>query len=518
MSNVAKSTLWIMVGTMLSKVLGFFREIVLANFYGTSSHADVFLVTLNIPGLIIAVIGSVVATIYIPKYIEIKENLGENEALKFTNNMLNICAVMAIIIAIFGLIFTKEFIDILAGGFEGEKFNTAVTFTKIMMPGVLFLSVSKLLSSYLQANDSFTVPALIGTPYNIIIIISIVISAFTDFKFLAVGAVIAMASQMIFQIPFAFKKSYKYSKYFNLKDKHIKELSILVLPMLISSSISQLNIAVDRALATTLGDGPVSALNFASRLNDFVMALFVASIITVIYPKLSKLSNSDDKEGFRNTIVKTSNSIILIVLPIAVGAIVLAEPVVRILFQRGQFDVESTHMTAVALRLYSIGLIAVAVRDVLNRIFYSLSDTKTPMINGSIALIINIILNFALINVIGYAGLALSTSISSILTVILLFVSLKRKQGYFGGDKIIKTGLKSLIASIIMGVVTVVSYTNLYSIIGSSKIEEIIAVSISVLIGALIYALLIVILKVDEVNLAMDIIKKAKNKIIKNKR
>lgn len=517
MSKTAKATLWIMVGTMLSKVLGFFREIVLANFYGTSSHADVFLVTLNIPGLIIAVIGSAIATMYIPIYIDTKEKLGEEEAMKFTNNMLNICCVIAIIIALLGLIFTKEFIEILAGGFEGAKFDTAVTFTKIMMPGVIFLSASKLFSSYLQANDSFTIPALIGIPYNVIIILSIIISAFTDFRFLAIGALIAMASQMLFQIPFASKKSFKYKPYLNIKEDTIKEMSILVLPMLVGVAIGQLNIAVDRALATTLGDGPVSALNFAARLNDFVMALFVASIITVIYPKLSKLSNGDNKEGFINTIVKTSNCITLMVLPIAVGAIVLAEPIVRILFQRGQFDATSTHMTSVALQLYSIGLIAVAIRDILIRTFYSLSDTKTPMINGSIALLINIILNFSLINIMGYAGLALSTSIASIITVILLFRSLKKKQGYFGGDKIVKTGIKSLVASVVMGAITLFAYKNLYAFIGSSKIEEIIAVGLAVAIGAVVYALLIVLFKVEEVNLVFDMVKKATNKLRKRK-
>lgn len=508
MSKTAKATLWIMIGTMLSKILGFFREIVLANFYGTSAHTDVFLVTLNIPGLIIAVIGSAIATMYIPVYISTKEKHGEEEALKFTNNMLNICCVIAIIIAVLGLLFTKEFIDVLAGGFTGAKFDTAVKFTRIMMPGVIFLSASKLLSSYLQANDKFTVPALIGIPYNLIIILAIVVSTFTDFKFLAIGALLAMASQMIFQIPFAFKSSYRYKPYFNLKEENIKELSALVLPMLIGVAIGQLNIAVDRALATTLGDGPLSALNFASRLNDFVMALFVASIITVIYPKLSRLSNGNNKEGFVSTIVKTSNCITLIVLPISVGAIVLAEPIVRILFQRGAFDATSTHMTSIALKLYSLGLIAVAIRDVLIRAFYSLADTKTPMINGSIALLINIVLNFILIKFLGYAGLALSTSIASIVTVLLLFRSLKKKQGYFGGDKIAKTGIKSLIASIIMGGITIVSYKYLYAFIGTSKIEEIIAVALSVLIGAIVYAILIVLFKVDEVKLVFDIIKK----------
>lgn len=515
MSKTAKAALWIMIATMLSKVLGFAREVVLANFYGTGQYADVFLLTLNIPGLIIAVVGSAIATTYIPLYFEAKEKKGDKEALKFTNNILNICAVITVLIAILGLIFTEQFVRVFAGGFEGEKFQLAVEFTKIMISGVLFLGVSKIFSSYLQVNDNFVIPGLIGIPYNIIIIAAIIISTKTNILILAFGALVAMASQLLFQIPYAYKKSFKYKPYIKLKDDTIKDMIKLVLPMLVGVAIGQLNTFVDRALATTLSDGKLSALNYANKLNDFVMALFVTSVVTVIYPKLAKMSNSENNNGFVNTIVKSSNAITLVVLPIAVGAIVLAEPIVKILFQRGQFDAHSTAMTAMALRFYALGLLAMGMRDILYRVFYSMSDTKTPMINGSIALIINIILNILLIKKLDYIGLALSTSVSSIITIILLFISLNKKVGYFGGDKIIKTGLKSLISSIIMGIVAFFVFNSLSANIGTSMIKDILSVSAGVLAGAITYGILIMILKVEELDLIFDMINKGKNKLIK---
>ena len=289
----------------------------------------------------------------------------------------------------------------------------------------------------------------------------------------------------------------------------------LVLPMLVGVAIGQLNTFVDRALATTLSDGKLSALNYANKLNDFVMALFVTSVVTVIYPKLSKMSNSENNNGFVNTIVKSSNAITLVVLPIAAGAIVLAEPIVKILFQRGQFDAHSTAMTSMALRFYALGLLAMGMRDILYRVFYSMSDTKTPMINGSIALIINIILNILLIKKLDYIGLALSTSISSIITIILLFISLNKKVGYFGGDKIIKTGLKSLISSAIMGVVALFVFKNVSASIGVSMIKDIVSVSAGVLAGAITYGILIIILKVEELDLIFNMINKGKNKLLK---
>lgn len=515
MSKTAKAALWIMIATMLSKVLGLCRELVLGNFYGTGKLSDIFLLTLNIPGLIVAVVGSAIATTYIPLYFELKEKKGEEEALKFTNNIMNICAIITIIIAILGLVFTEEFVKVFAGGFTGDKFDLAVDFTKIMISGVLFLGVSKILSSYLQVNDNFVIPGLIGIPYNIIIIIAVVISTKTNVRVLAIGALIAMASQFLFQIPFAAKRSFKYKPYLNVKDETIKQLTTLVMPMLIGVGIGQLNIFVDKALATGLSDGKLSALNYAGKLNEFVMALFVTSIVTVIYPKLAKMSNTENNSGFVSTIVTSCNSITLVVMPIAIGAIVLADPIVRIIFQRGAFDAQSVNMTAMALRLFSIGLLASGIRDVLYRVFYSISDTKTPMINGSIALLINIVLNFALIGSLDYIGLALSTSISSVVTVILLFGSLKKKVGYFGGDKIVKTVLKTFGSSMVMGAVAFFVFKNMSAITGIGKIGDIVSTSVAVLLGALVYTVLVMILKVEELNLIFDMIKKTKNKLLK---
>ena len=515
MAGTAKAAVWIMIATMLSKVLGFFREVVLASFYGTGAYADVFLLTLNIPGLIIAIVGSAIATIYVPIYFETKEKEGTEGALKFTNNMINIIALLAIVVAIFGLLFTDEFVKVFAVGFTGEKFRIAVSFTKIMIIGVIFLALSKILGTYLNVNDSFTVPSLIGIPYNIFIISAIAISTKTNVIVMAIGALLGMASQMLFQLPFAIKKGYKYQPYLNVKEENIKSMIILMLPMIIGVAIGQINTAVDKALATTLGDGPLSALNYANKLNDFVMALFVTSIVTVIYPKLARMINADKKEDFVNTIVKSSNCILLLVLPITVGAIVLAEPIVRILFQRGAFDAESTNMTYNALRLYSLGLAAMGVRDVITRVFYSLSDTKTPMINASIALVMNIIMNLILIKPLGYKGLAISTSIASIVTVMLLFRSLKKRTGYFGGDKIVKTGLKSLVSSVIMGVCTVFVYKGMYGILGVGMINELLSLVCSVVVSVVVYFILIMILKVDEMSLVFDIFGKAKSKFLK---
>ena len=246
----------------------------------------------------------------------------------------------------------------------------------------------------------------------------------------------------------------------------------------------------------------------SNKLNGFVSGLFIASIVTVIYPMLSRISCKNNRDEFINSIVKSINSVILLVLPISIGAIVLATPIVRILFERGEFDARATSMTAIALIMYSIGMVAFGLRDILGKVFYSLQDTKTPMINGVLAMSMNIVLNIILVRYLEIAGLSLATSISAIICIFLLFNSLNKKIGYFGQDMIIKTTLKSIVSALIMGIVTYFGYDLISSILGNGFIYEVISLFASILLGAIVYGALVIVLKVEEVSIIMEMINK----------
>lgn len=500
MSRAAKATIGLMIVTLLSKILGFGRELVLGAAYGASNNSDVYITALNIPTTLFTMIGTGLVTTFIPLYFENKQEGGEEQANYFVNNLFNIIAVFTIIISILGFIFAKPLVKIFAVGFKGEKFLLAVHYTRIMIFGGIFIALTRLMTSYLNAKDSFTKPGLMGIPFNIIIIISIILSVTVNIYILPIGTLIAMLSQLVYLYPQARKKGYKYKLIFDLKDKYIKKMLLLLTPVVIGVSVNQINTVVDKTLASTLPEGSISALNYSNRLTGFVMSLFIVSIASVIYPMLSKLSsdNEKDKDKFVQYTVKGVNSAILLVIPISVGAIVLAEPIIRLLFERGQFDERATAMTASALAFYSLGMIAVALREIVRKIFYAIQDTKTPMINGTIAMALNIILNFMLIGKMGYKGLALSTSISGIIGILLLFNSLKKKMGYYGQDKIIKVTIKSLVSAIAMGIVTL----EVYKIIGGF-----VGLVSSVIAGVIVYSVLILLLKVEETNIIINIVK-----------
>lgn len=509
MSKATKSAIGIMLITILSKVLGFGREVVLASAYGASMYSDVYLVALNIPNVIFESIALAISTTFIPLYFDNDSIGGRSKSLEFTNNIFNITIIISLILTIVGIVFTEPLVKIFAIGFEDEKLKIAIEFTKILMLSMISIGLSSIIKSYLNAKDRFIMPTLMmSLPFNIIAIISIMLSTKTTPYLLAYGTLIAIFSKFIFQIPTAYKNGYEYKFYLDFKDNSIKKLIWLVGPIFIGVAVNQINTMVDRSLASTLAEGSISALNYANRLNTFVMGLVITSIGSVIYPLLSRLSSENSKVEFNEILVKSINSVVLLVIPISVGAIVLSKPIVSILFERGAFDQRASEMTAIALVFYAIGFIGFGLRDILGKVFYSLKDTKTPMINGIISMIINVLLNLILVKKMGHAGLAFATSISSLICIILLFISLKNKIGNFDQVYILKVLVKVIVSSTIMAVVVVLVHNSLENTLGNGNVVELITLFSSIIVGILTYILAISCLNIKELEIFKNIIKK----------
>ena len=514
MSKVAKTTFMIMALTILSKVLGLIREQVFAAFYGAGIYADAYITAMKIPTILFTAVGAAISTSLIPIYSKVSQKDGENKANEFINNLINIVIILSIGIVILGLVFTEPLVKAFAIGFEGEKLDITIKFTRIILWAVLFIGLNNILKAFLQLKDNFKVPELMGIPYNLIIIASIIISMKTNTYVLIIGSLLALMSQALFQLPSAYKKGFRYSPRVDLKDENVRHLIVLVLPVLIGVGVEQVNTLIDGTLASTFGDGVVSAFNYANRLYGFVSAIFVTSILSVVYPLMSKSLASDNKDGFKASLKKTINSIVIFLIPISVGTMVLAYPIVEVLFQRGKFTPEDTIVTGNILIVYIIGIIAWSLRNFMSRAFYSLHDTKTPMVNGLISIGFNIVLNLILSKYMGYIGLAIASTIAAYIGLTIFYFTLRKKVGAFGGKSIFITCAKSIIASIIMGIVTKFAYSKLAYVLGVSLFGKITSLGASIFIGVLVYGVLVIVLKVEEIKYFMDM---AKSKLKLNK-
>ncbi len=498
-----KTALLLMFITILSKILGFVRDIALSYFYGASYISDAYLISITIPMVIFSFIGIGIATGYIPMYSKIEQSHGVSEGNRYTNNLINIILLICIVIFVFGQIFTVQIVKIFASGFKGETLLLAIKFTRISLVGIYFTGIGYVFSGFLQLKNNYIIPALIGFPFNIFIILSIFLSFKTNILILSIGSVIAIASQVPILIFYMYKNGYKYRFILNMKDKYIKNMIYIALPVIVGASVNQINVLIDRTLASSIAVGGISALNYANKLNGFVQGLFVISIATVMYPMISKMVAEKNILGLKNSVSEAISSINLLVIPATIGSMIFAQPIVKLLFGRGAFDDAAISMTSTALFFYSIGMLGFGLREILSRAFYSMQDTKTPMINATIAVVINIVLNIILSRYLGIAGLALATSISATICTGLLFISLRKKIGSFGMKNITISFVKILISSLGMGIVSKISFDILLSYVGDN-LSLVIAVSI----GALTYGLLIYVMKVEEVNVMINLVKK----------
>ncbi len=507
-----KAALLVMVITIISKVLGFGREIILSYVFGASAITDAYLISQTIPIAIFSFISAGIATGFIPMYSRIQKEDGQLSADQFTSNLSNILILLASVIVAIVLVFTQPIVRFFASGFSGKTLELAVNFTRITVFGVYFTALLNIFAGYLRVYENYVVTALAGFPMNLIIISSLLISAKTNVYMIAFGSLLAIASQLLFFIPFIRKAGFRYKPVLNLKDEQIKTMLFIALPVIVGTSVNEINVLVDRTLASGIAVGGISALNYARRLNGFVQGLFVASITTVMFPMISKMAAEDNIKGLKSTISEAISTISLLVVPATIGAMIFSEEIVSLLFGRGAFTLEAIEMTGDALFYYSIGMIAFGLRDILSRAFYALQDTKTPMINAAIAVVLNIILNIIFSKYIGIGGLALATSISAIVGTGMLFITLRRKIGGFGLKELSKSFAKMCFASFIMGFIALGSFNYLKQGLGQNF-----ALIIAIGIGAIVYCVLIYFMGIPVVERTIGLVKgKFKGKLEKS--
>jgi putative peptidoglycan lipid II flippase len=498
-----KTALILMALAVVSKIFGFGREIALSYFYGASTISDAYLISLTIPGTIFAFIAAGIATGYIPLYTEIEKDNSKKMADRFTSNILNLILLICLMIVFFVITQTTSVVKLFASGFEGETLDLAVTYTKVSILGIFFYGVSHILKGYLQIKGQFTIPAILGLPFNLIIFAFIAISSIYNHILLPYGIVVAMFVELLILIPFVYKGGYRHKFPIPSRDKYVKKMLFLAMPVILGTSVNQINTLVDRTLASQIVEGGISALNYASRLNSFVQGIFVISIATVMYPMISKMAANKDIIGLKKKVNEGIIGVYLLIMPVSVGSIVFAEPVVQFLFGRGAFDTNDLLLTSSALYFYSIGMIGVGFREILSRAFYSIKDTKTPMINAAIGMVVNIVLNVFLSKPLGIGGLALATSISALITAVLMFVSLRRRIGSLGLKQVGTSFIKILVASLSMGLIAKLFFINL-----TSTINQNFSLLLAIVVGAIMYFLIIYFMKIEYAVVLVNNVKK----------
>lgn len=493
----------LMLLTAFTKIFGFIREILLGRFYGIGDVAEAYKIAQTIPVMILMVIGTGLATGFIPTYTKSITQKGTKAANRFMANTINITVIVGIVFCLIVTLFPGVFVKLFASGFTGEKLELTKTFTRVAVWGVLFSFMNYIMQPYLQINEIFWVPAMVGIPMNLIFYLSYPAGKYLNEMFLPIGIVVSALVQVLWMIPFVRKQGFRWQPVLDTKDEDLRHLLLLATPVLLGVAVNQINVIVDRTMASRVLDGGVAALDYANKMNGFVQGIFIYSVMTVVYPRISKLFIQKDYKGVEQMATNAMVTMSLIVIPCIVGLMVFSTQIISLLFKGGAFDDQAVALTSGAMFFYAPGLIGFAFREIMARVFYSMNDTKTPTFNAAIAVAINIVLNIILSLVMGINGLALATSFSAILGSLFLLLALRRKGNlklhyrelFF---KLIRIG----VASLAMGVVSWLAYQSLENLIGLK-----LAVVISIGLAVVTYGVVIIFMKIPEVDELLSLVK-----------
>lgn len=508
MSKTVKYVFVVMSVTILAKIIGFGRDIVMAGVLGATEYTDAYLVALSILEMLAVILMSAFGTIFIPIFSKLKKTIGNGGAIDFTNNVINIMLLIGVIVSVVGVIFTRQIILALAPGFDQHTFSLAVGFTRVLIFGAIFLSGNCILTAYLQSNESFAVPAAISIPYNIIIAVSMFLSVIWEIEILIYGTLIAMATQFVMQFVAARKKSFKYRPLINFKDENIIEMGHLAPPLMMSSTILQVQAVVDKILISHLAVGSITAISLAQRLYSFAVEIFAKSVLTVVYPIFSSTYSDNNMESLKIYIEKALIIVTLLTMPVAALTFVLDIPIIQILFERGSFGANATLMTSIALSYYALGIPFGSLLETLTSIFYSIKDTKTPLITSVFGMVVNISLKLLLVGPMGLGGIALATSLSYIFIAVFLAYRLKNKIGSYGGIRIINAFLKILVSSIVSAAIAKFTFESALQLLPlDSQLGTAISFITSFGAGVATYLLLVLLFKIGEVQVFIGILK-----------
>ena len=412
------------------------------------------------------------------------------------------------LLSILGTIFAGSIVKLIAPELDVETMNLTVELSRTLFPVLFFTAVAYVFVGFLQSLDEFNIPAIISVVSNGILILYLLV--FND-KFGVQGAAVAMligwGTQIIVQLPAAIKKGFKYSFKVDFKDEGLKKIVKLALPILISSWVQPINNIVNLRLASGLEGGEaVSAIEYAYTLYLIVAGVFSYTLSNIIFPELSKLSADSKKDEFVKVLNKSLKISIFFIIPMAVGIGFLSTSIIGIIYERGEFTAHSTDLTAAALMFYAIGMIGYGIMEVLNKAFYAMQDAKTPMIVSGIAIVLNIVLSIIFVNMIGYIGLPLAASITSLLTAVIMMWRINKKCPEIVDKTTFIESLKTICAASVMAIV-------LYLLKSKFDFSRFVLIFVSVLLGVITYFGMAYIVKNEFIKDGMEFIKnRTKNK------
>jgi putative peptidoglycan lipid II flippase len=462
--QILKSTSVITLATLTSRVLGYVRDQRVALLLGTSTLSDSFYLAFRIPNLLRRLVaeGSLSGS-FVPVFSGYKEEKSREEVWDFANRLFWTLAVILAVITVLGMIFSPVVIRLFTlMGHDQAQWAQAIQLNRIIFPFIFFLGLSALCMGILNCFRVFALPAVTPAVSNFGIIVFSTAIVWRRFESpavaLAVGVVIGGLLQFLLQLPQLVRRGMTFKFGVSFRHPAVRRVGKMMLPGVFGLGVAQLNFYVDTIFLTSqrMPAGSVTALYYADRIMQLVLGSYAIAVATAILPMMSQQAKTMDFDSLKRTLGFSMRIVSFITIPAAIGLIMLRQPIIRVLFQHGQFVEESTRLTAWALIFYALGLPAISAVKLIVQAFYSTLDTRTPVWIASGVLLLNIVLNtvflLLLFPQLRNGGPALATAIAAYVNCGALFIIFRKRYGRIGAREIVSSGMKSFIASACMGI------------------------------------------------------------------
>ncbi len=498
----------------ISRVLGFVRDISVSSTFGISWQADAYAAAFTIPDLIyFALVGGGLSSAFIPVFSSYLATNKEEEGYEMASTILNIVALASMVLIAIGMVFTPQLVELLTNFQHGEAEQaTALTIllTRIMFAQSFFMCLAGISQGILQCYKEFTVPALGAVVYNIaIIVIGLLLAKYIGIMAFTIGVVAGAALNLLFQIRAMRQYRFSYRLTINLHHPGVKKFFLLFMPVVLGLSMNEINLLVSQYLASTLGEGVVYALKQAQRIMMLPVGIFAAAIGLSVFPTMTSHVARGEMEEYKQNLTMGLRTIIFITLPASAGLMALSRPVVRALYQQGAVTSEQIEMVSVILVFYCIGIVGYGAQQILNRGFYAVQDTKSPVLINVFVLLFNIVLSIALVEPLEYRGLALAYSLTGLLSMAVLGFFLRRKIGPYGGQALLKSALQSVAASVVMALIVYYTAAGLEQMLDvSGKLMQVVQVAAGISIGVFVYAVMAIVMKMEEARMVLRVVKR----------
>ena len=508
--TVARAAGLLMASTILSRILGYVRDIIIAASFGQTRVTDAYHSAFSIPDFLynLLVAGTVTAA-FIPVFTRYIATDRQDEGWEVASTVFNITMAVMLCGVAAAAALAPWIVSKLVPGYEPQYKALTVTMTRIMLVQAFFMALNGICQGVLNSYRRFLGPAVASVMYNVMIIIfGFILTKRMGISGFAVGVVAGAVTQFIILVAGLWRVGLRYKPVILWRHPGVKRIFLLMIPVLLSYALNQIGLFAQQNLSSYLPGGSLAAMRWAQRLMQMPVSIFAVAMVVAIYPTLNGHAARKEMELFKSSLVYGLRNIFYVTLPCAVGLAILSRPVVRMLYQQGNFTAGHTALTAYTLTYFCLGLFAHGGVLLMNRVFYAMENTWIPVVTGACTMTLNIALNYLLVRPLGTGGLALAFSIAGVANLILLLGIARRKIGPLGGKALAVSFGKTLGISLAMGGAVYIAARVLEPVGATSKAGQLLQVGSSLALACLIYFGLSYLLKMEEFNMVLRMMRR----------